>query len=113
VHALPAIFIHTLLTVACPLYVVQVWYLELCEPECLVQLASKLTRAGFPPRERMTSTTLNIISRGIAARGGDLLYSGSCWGSDIILTAPVLRDTRLITALTYVEVQVDSRPALT
>jgi len=90
----------------------KVWYLELCEPECLVQLASKLTRAGFPPRERMTSTTLNIISRGIAARGGDLLYSGSCWGSDIILTAPVLRDTRLITALTYVEVQALTREDL-
>ena len=90
----------------------RVWYLEVCEAECLVQLAARLTRHGFPPRERMKSTTLNIIMRGIAACGGELLYSGMCWGSDIILSAVVLRDTRLITALTYVEVQALSRDDL-
>ena len=87
----------------------KVWYLETCEPECLVQLASRLTRHGFPPRERMASVRLNIIMRGIAARGGELLYSGMCWGADMIVTAAVLRDTRMITALTYVEVQALSR----
>lgn len=86
-----------------------VWYLSSIEGECLVQLAARLTRHGFPPRERMASVELNILMRGIAARGGDLLYSGMCWGSDMILTSAVLRDTRPITALTYVEVQALSR----
>ena len=89
-----------------------VWYLASVEGECLVQLAARLARHGFPPRERMASTQLNILMRGIAARGGDLLYGGMCWGSDMILTSPVLRDTRLITALTYVEVQALSRDSL-
>ena len=90
----------------------RVWYLEQAEGECLVQLASRLDRFGFPPKERMSSTQLHILSRGIAARGGDLLYGGMCWGTDIILHAAVLRDTRLITALTYVEVQALSRESL-
>ena len=60
----------------------------------------------------MASTQLNILLRGISARGGDLIYSGQCWGSDIILTSRVLRDTRLITALTYVEVQILTREDL-
>jgi hypothetical protein len=89
-----------------------VYYLSAIEPECLVQLAARLTRHGFPPRERMPSVELMILSRGIAARGGELLYSGMCWGSDIILSSRVLRDTRLITALTYVELQALSRESL-
>ena len=60
----------------------------------------------------MPSTELNILSRGIAARGGDLLYGGMSWGTDIILNAVVLRDNRPITALTYVEVQSLSRENL-
>lgn len=88
------------------------WYLEPCEPQCLVQLASRLTRRGYPPRERIGSASLAILMRGIAACGGDLIYSGQCWGSDMILTAPVLRDTRLITALTYIEVQALTREDL-
>eukprot|EP00325_Prymnesiales_sp_UTEX-LB-985_P013617 CAMPEP_0174748476 /NCGR_PEP_ID=MMETSP1094-20130205/93561_1 /TAXON_ID=156173 /ORGANISM="Chrysochromulina brevifilum, Strain UTEX LB 985" /LENGTH=375 /DNA_ID=CAMNT_0015953519 /DNA_START=33 /DNA_END=1160 /DNA_ORIENTATION=+ len=82
----------------------RVWYLAPCDSECLIQLAGQLHQQGFPPRERMNSTRLNILESGIAARSGDLLYGGDCWGQDMILTAPVLRDTRLATALTYVEV---------
>ena len=54
---------------------------------------------GIPPRERIASTRLNILESGIAARGGDLLYGGGFWGEDMILTAPVLRDTYLLTFL--------------
>ena len=48
--------------------------------------------------------------RGIAACGGNLLYTGHIWGADMILSAIVLRDTRLITALTYVEVHAEAPP---
>ena len=89
-----------------------VWYLAPCEPDCLVALAAKLRRSGFPPREKMAATRLSICMRGIAARGGDLLYGGGCWGEDIILSAAVLRDTRFATALTYVEVVTLERPTL-
>ena len=47
--------------------------------------------------------------RGIVARGGDLMYQGSTWGEDMILTSTVLRDTRFATALTYVEISPRSR----
>ena len=82
-----------------------VWYLSAIEPECIVQIASHLTRHGYPPREKCTAVQLNIIVKGIAARSGDLLHIGDTWGDDIILTSTVLRDTRLTTTLTYVEVQ--------
>ena len=89
-----------------------VYYLSGIEGDCLVQLAARLTRHGYPPRERMASIDLNIILRGIAARSGELLYGGMCWGVDCILTSGVLRDTRPTTALTYVEVQALSRANL-
>lgn len=80
-----------------------VWFLHGVESECLVKLAARLARIGYPPKERIDSSNLTIMMRGIAARGGDLLRSGSAWGDDMILTAKVLRDTRPATALTYVE----------
>jgi hypothetical protein len=89
-----------------------VWYFASLEADCLVQLAARLHRHGFPPRERIESIRLNILKRGIAARGGELIYSGMCWGIDMILASAVLRDTRPITALTYVEVQTLSREDL-
>jgi len=89
-----------------------VWYFASLEADCLVHLAARLMRHGFPPRERIESVRLNILKRGIAARGGELLYSGMCWGTDMILASAVLRDTRPITALTYVEVQTLSREDL-
>jgi len=82
----------------------KVWYLHGVEPECLVQLAGRLRRIGYPPKEKIPSTCLSIVMRGIVARGGDLMYQGSTWGEDMILTSTVLRDTRFATALTYVEV---------
>jgi len=80
-----------------------VWFLHGVESECLVKLAARLARIGYPPKERINSSSLTIMMRGIAARGGDLLRSGSTWGDDMILSAKVLRDTRPATALTYVE----------
>jgi len=86
-----------------------VWYLHGLEPDFLVQLAGRLLRIGYPPKEKASSVSLNIMMRGIAARGGDLFYSGSTWGEDMILTSHVLRDTRPATALTYIEIQVLQR----
>ena len=90
-----------------------VWYLnELNDPDCLVKLAMCLQRAAYPARERIPALdTLKIILKGIAAKGGAILYGFNfdMWGEDIILHAQVLRDKRYATALTYVEVDTLSR----
>ena len=66
-----------------------VWYLaEIKDVNCLVRLAMTLSRTAFPARERIAaSNTLKIVTKGIVAKGGDLLYAFNfdSWGEDITL----------------------------
>ena len=92
-----------------------VWYFKPIEKTALVELAVRLQRAGYAPREKIQGSKLNILMRGVAAKAGNILTpvstavgvenAGNClWGEDVIITAPALRDQRPASALTYVEV---------
>ena len=89
-----------------------VWYLGECEQMARVELAVRLTRHGFPSREKVSSVKLSILMRGVAARCGNILTPSSHWGDDFIVSAPALRDVRPANSLTYVEVVCLSRDDL-
>jgi len=101
-----------------------VWYLQSIEKGALVELALRLARVGYAPREKIPSDRLNILMRGVAAKAGNILTPANyakdgtrldnlcTWGEDIIVTAPALRDRRPASALTFVEVATLSRAAL-
>ena len=50
-----------------------VWYLRACEPGFLVELALKLFREGYAPREKIPSLKLCIVMRGVAAKVASIL----------------------------------------
>ena len=89
-----------------------VWYIAELENGALVELALKLHRSGFAPKEKVSAQKLNILMRGVAAKSGNILTYGQHWGEDIIVSAPALRDMRPASALTYVEVATLSRADL-
>jgi hypothetical protein len=89
-----------------------VWYLREIEKDALVDLAVKLGRSGYAPREKISGTSLNILLRGVAAKAGNILTPVTTWGEDIIVTTLALRDRRTASALTYVEVATLSRDTL-
>jgi len=84
-----------------------VWYLADCGKECpefIIDLALKLDRTCWAPKEKISAVQLNIIMRGVVAKAGNIMTEGSYWGEDIIITVPVLRDSRGVSTLSYVEV---------
>jgi len=94
-----------------------VWYLKACATiaqgnEFLVELAMKMVREGYAPRERIPSEKLCIVMRGVAAKAGNILTYGDHWGEDMIVTSRALRDLRVASALTFVEVATLSRDDL-
>ena len=52
----------------------------------------------------MPADRISIVMRGVAAKAGSILTYGHVWGQDAIVRATTLRDTRIVSALTYVEV---------
>ena len=82
----------------------KVWFFENLEPACLVELSSRIERAVFAPREKIEANRLHILMRGVAAKAGNILTPISAWGEDIIVNAVALRDKRMASALTYVEI---------
>ena len=81
-----------------------VWYLCDLEPECLVELSLKMSRAVYAPREKIPADRLCILMRGVAAKAGNILTVGSTWCEDVIVSANALRDKRLASALPYAEI---------
>jgi len=81
-----------------------VWYLRECEDEFLVDVAVKMGRAGYAPREKVPASSLHIVMRGVAAKAGSILTQGAHWGEDMIVSAVTLRDLRHASALSYLEV---------
>ena len=73
-----------------------VWYLRELERACLIELALRIERAVYAPREKIPMLGLNILMRGVCARAGIILTPISTWGEDVIVTAPVLRDKRAV-----------------
>jgi len=88
-----------------------VWYFSEFSDGPLVELAMRLQREGYAPRERIKQDKLTILMRGVAAKAGIILtfqggQAGShpFWGEDIILSSKGLRDRKPAAALTYIEV---------
>ena len=84
-----------------------VWYLADCgkdSADFIIDLALKLDRTCWAPKEKISAIQLNIIMRGVVAKAGNIMTEGSYWGEDIIITVPVLRDMRGVSTLSYVEV---------
>jgi hypothetical protein len=90
-----------------------VWWLQACEREFLEELSVFIERESFCAKERIPSgpELLNILMQGVATRGGAIIAVGGSWG-DVIITSPILRDTREAKALGYCEVAKLSRDAL-
>jgi len=89
-----------------------VWYLSALEQGVRVELALRLARTGYAPREKISSVQLNVLMRGVAAKAGNILTVGGHWGEDVIVTSMALRDLRPASALTYAEVATLSRSDL-
>jgi hypothetical protein len=96
-----------------------VWYLHDIEEVALVELAQRMQREGYAPRERLSLDKLTILMRGVASKSGIILtFQGGqvgkhpFWGEDIILHARALRDRKPAAALTYVEVNTLTKPDL-
>jgi len=90
----------------------QVWYLGSLEQNARVELALRLARVGYAPREKVSSIKLTILMRGVAAKAGNILTPSSHWGDDVIVSSLALRDMRPASALTYVEVATLARDDL-
>lgn len=81
-----------------------VWYLRACDREFLEDVAVHIVRRAYAPREEVDAVChLNILTMGLATRGGSMLSAGAHFG-DIILTSVALRDTRPARTLLYCEV---------
>lgn len=87
----------------------RVSWLVTLDKAVLEELATKLTRGAYAPKERIRiRDELNILTQGIASREGAFLSVGSHWG-DIIVSSPFLCDNREAKALGYCEVAVLQR----
>jgi len=81
-----------------------VWYLRSADREVQLALAERFEHAAIAVKEKVPSTgRLYIITKGVAARAGNILTMGMSWGEDCILKSKLLRDQRIAGALTYLE----------
>lgn len=90
-----------------------VWWLYKCERAFLEDLSVYIQREAFAPKEKIPSgpENLNVLMQGVATRGGAILAPGGHWG-DVIISSPMLRDTREAKALGYCEISKISREAI-
>ena len=82
------------------------------EHSFLAEVALKLRRKVYAPKERLVPDGLQIIMKGIVGQNGDILRQGDVFGIDMIISSEELRDTRPITCISYVEVAALSREDL-
>jgi len=102
-----------------------VWWLEGAEPAFLQELSNFTLREAFAEGEVIPHVTrkvgeggkevdewrLCLLVSGVANRAGSIITSGAYWG-DVILTNPLLRDSRAATAMSFCEVASLSRAGL-
>ena len=74
-------------------------------PQPLPDLILPLTDPSLP------LATPRDFTQGVASRAGAIIAFGGHWG-DVILTSPILRDTRVAKALSYCEISKISRASL-
>jgi len=82
------------------------------EGDFLSKIALVMRLDVFARHERIACSRLTIIERGITSKRGKISMMGSCYGQDMILNNPALRDTAAAIALTFVQVLLLSRPDL-
>ena len=81
-----------------------IWWLNACQRDFLEDLSVRVLRVAFGPGDPIYAhDALNVLTHGMASRGGIFLAAGDFFG-DIILTSPVLRDTTQAKALCYCEI---------
>lgn len=86
-----------------------VWWLRACERKFLEDLSVRVRRVAYGPQDTIAADeTLNIITHGMATRGGVFLTVGASFG-DVILSSRALRDTTQAKALSYCEVRAATR----
>lgn len=86
---------------------------QACERSFLEDLSIFIQRESFCANEKIPAepNQLIILMQGVATRGGAIIVVGGHWG-DVILTSPMLQDTRGAKALSYCEIATLSREAL-
>ena len=80
-----------------------IWWLKSLDRQFLEDLSIRLRRSAFAPKETITGDQLNILTHGMATRGGTFKSPGAWWG-DVFLTSSKLRDTTPATCILYCEV---------
>jgi hypothetical protein len=90
-----------------------IWYLAACERAFLEDLSPYVTRQGYSIGERVETKSdwLQILVQGVCSRSGSILTAGFSWG-DIIVSSPMLRDTRHAKSLSYCEIARVPRSAI-
>merc|ERR1719155_23736 len=95
----------------------KVYYFKNADQNFLVQLSRVSTHHLFAPQEEINSSQhemklILIVNRGLVGRAGRVLSHQDIFGEDFILANPDLREPKLSTALTYVEVVMTRREEL-
>ena len=75
------------------------------EPEFLLTIATRLKLFVYSRLEPITCANLTVVQRGVAAKKGNIIVAGGCFGSDIILSNAELRDKMDAIALTFTQVR--------
>ena len=102
-----------------------VWWLQGCEPIFLQELSNFTSREAYAEGEMIPHVMrkvgkngqeydewrLCLLVSGVANRAGSIITSGSYWG-DVILTNPMLRDSRAATSMGFCEIASLARAGL-
>jgi len=81
-------------------------YFSECEAGFMREISQKLKHYGYEGSDRvkLPEPTLCVVTRGTAVRGGTPITQYQFWGEDMIVTSAALRDNRIASALTYIEI---------
>ena len=82
------------------------------EPEFLCNLTIRFKLAVYSRLERISTTHLFLVDRGVCAKKGKIALVGACLGEDMIITNPHLRDVSDAIALTFVQTVFLTREAI-
>ena len=82
------------------------------EPEFLCNLTIRFKLAVYSRLERINTTHLFLVDRGVCAKKGKIALVGACLGEDMIITNPHLRDVSDAIALTFVQTVFLTREAI-
>jgi len=88
----------------------KIYFLDGCEPNCLVQIALAMKPVVFAPAETPPASHFYVVKSGLVAFGPRLITSGKMWGEEIITYA--LKERYSARCMTYVDAYALSRTDL-